>query len=393
MKVLIIPMAAMAETAGPGSRCRILTEEFRRVGMEVCTCMARDVNFIEMEGVRNYALEVPTPMGMPSFSAKAFFPLVQKLGITARKTVKSFDQVLFFTGNLDKRYLRKSVEDVRSAIRDFQPDVTYSEFNVSAIIAAKLEKVKLFTTVSYSTQMKYACEPNLAKGLNQLLTEWGLPKVTSALELFEWADESFCPSIPELEPFERNVTYLGALKAGIRENASGENPAGKRDKVIVYMGNGTISAAKMLREVRAAFKDSPHQVYVASKYLEPQEAGNLHVAPRWDFQKLLEEAVLFINHGGQNSMVDGLLYGVPQIMVPGKVFERQYNAKSLEKAGAGKLLSHEVFCGDVIRSLAEEIIASNEMRERACMIGEKMMHAGGVQNLVERCRRLVCNPE
>ncbi len=103
MKVLIIPMAAMAETVGPGSRCRILTEGLRRAGMEVRTCMARDVNFIEIEGVRNYALVVPTPMGMPGFFAKAFFPMVQKLGITARKTVKSFDQVLFFTGNLDKR--------------------------------------------------------------------------------------------------------------------------------------------------------------------------------------------------------------------------------------------------------------------------------------------------
>ena len=388
MKVLIIPMAAMAETAGPGSRCRILTEGFRRAGMEVRTCMARDVNFIEMEGVINYALEVPTPMGMPRFSAKAFFPMVQKLGITARKTVKSFDQVLFFTGNLDKRYLRKSVEDIRSAIRDFQPDVTYSEFNISAIIAARLEKVKLFTTVSYPTQMKYACEPKLAKGLNQLFAEWGLPKVTSALELFEWADESFCPSIPELEPFERNVTYLGALKTGIcqesNENASGVNPARKRDRILVYMGNGTISATKMLREVREAFKDTPYQVYVASKYLEPQEARNLHVAPRWDFQKLLGEAALFINHGGQNSMVDGLLHGVPQIMVPGKVFERQYNARSLEKVGAGKLLPHEEFRSDVIRRLAEEIIDSNEMRERACMMGEKMMKAGGVQTLVER---------
>ena len=85
-------------------------------------------------------------------------------------------------------------------------------------------------------------------------------------------------------------------------------------------------------------------------------------------------------------MVDGLLHGVPQIMVPGKVFERQYNAKSLEKVGAGKLLSHEEFRGDVIRRLAEEIIASEEMRERACMMGEKMMQAGGVQNLVARLR-------
>ena len=50
--VLIVPMAAMAETAGLTGRCR-------------------------------------------------------KLGITARKTVKSFDQVLKLTGNLEEKYLRE----------------------------------------------------------------------------------------------------------------------------------------------------------------------------------------------------------------------------------------------------------------------------------------------
>lgn len=387
-KILIVPMAAMAETAGPGSRCRILAEDFRQAGLEVCTCMARDVNFIELKDIENYALEVPTPMGMPRISAKFFFPLVQKLGITSKKTVKSFDQVLFFTGNLDKRYLRKSVESIRFAIRDFKPDVVYSEFNVSAILAAKLEHVRLFTTVSFPTQKEYACEPKLAKGLNQLLAEWGLPKVSSALELFEWADECFCPSIPELEPFEKKVTYLGTLKGKTRNHQEGDNvtlrddSVIKRDKILVYMGNGTISAAKMLREVKEAFKDTPYQIYVASKYLEPEETGNLHVAPRWDFHKLLREAVLFLNHGGQNSMVDGLLYGVPQIMVPGKVFERKYNAKSLESVGAGKMLSHEDFRADVIRRMAMEVIASKEMRENALAIGEKLTEAGGIQKII-----------
>ena len=352
--------------------------------------MARDVNFIELSGVKNYELTVPTPMGMPSISAKVFFPLVQKLGITSKKTVKSFDQVLFFTGNLNRRYLRKSVEDIRRAIRDFRPDVVYGEFNVSAILAAKLERVRLFTTVSFPTQKEYAADPKLARGLNQLLAELGLPKVTNALELFDWVDECFCPSIPELEPFEKKVTYLGALRENGKilqrsdKEADDENHATKRDKILVYMGNGTISASKMLREVKEAFKDSPYQIYVASKYLVSQESGNMHVAPRWDFPKLLREAVLFINHGGQNSMVDGLLSGVPQIMVPGKVFERQYNARSLENVQAGKMLSHDEFCAAVISKMAEEMIRSEDMRRSAFLVGEKLREVGGVKNVIDR---------
>ncbi len=391
-KILIVPMPAMAETAGPGSRCRILAEGFKNTGMEVCTCMARDVNYIELDGIKNYKLEIPTPMGMPKISAKFFFPLVQKLGITSKKTVKSFEQVLFFTGNLDKRYLSKSVEDIRSAIRDFEPDVVYSEFNISALIAAKLEHVRLYATVSFPTQKEYACESGLAKGLDQLLSEWGLPGVSSALELFEWADEKFCPSIPELEPFDKKVTYIGTMKAAPGEKRAREAGTAECEKlqpvqnsrhnILVYMGNGTVPAKKMLHEIKEAFKASTYQLYIASKYLRPQEDGNIHVAQKWDFAKLLGDAVLFINHGGQNSVVDGLLYGVPQIMVPGKVFERKYNAQSVENAGAGKLISHEDFHAGIIRKLADELIASEETRSNARALGEKLIRGGGVNTIV-----------
>ncbi|MBR6959862.1 MAG: hypothetical protein IKH76_05220, partial [Clostridiales bacterium] len=100
--------------------------------------------------------------------------------------------------------------------------------------------------------------------------------------------------------------------------------------------------------------------------------GNIHIAPRWDFNKLLDEAVLFINHGGQNSMVDGLLHGVPQILVPGKVFERRFNADSLVKNNAGIMLEQDEFCAEVIREKAKKVIVSDTMRESARELGRKL---------------------
>ena len=64
--------------------------------------------------------------------------------------------MLHFTGNLDYKYLRKSVESVRRAICELKPDIVYSEFSISGMIAAKREGVPLFTTVSYPTQHSYA---------------------------------------------------------------------------------------------------------------------------------------------------------------------------------------------------------------------------------------------
>ena len=82
------------------------------------------------------------------------------------------------------------------------PDIVYSEFNISAIVAAKKEKIPLYITVSYPTQYEYAHERGRERGLNRLLDELDPPQADSALRLFDWADKKFCMSIRELEPMD-----------------------------------------------------------------------------------------------------------------------------------------------------------------------------------------------
>lgn len=377
MKMLLVSMAAMAETSGPVSRCVNLAKTMKSFGIEVATCIAEDVNFRNIENVPNYFLEIPSPLGLPSFYAKHVFPIIQKLNIAAHKTVKSFDEVLFFTGNLDYRYLKKSTESIRSAIREFNPDIIYSEFNISAFIAAKLENKKLYATVSFPTQHAFANKPELAKDLNRLLKEYGIKPVDSALQLFDWADRKFCPSIKELEPMD-NVIFCGSFSKACKTQIQKD-----KNKILVYMGNGTISARKMKAEISKAFSDSKYEVYIASSYLKECSIKNIHIAQRWNFSELLNEAALFINHGGQNSIVQSLQYGVPELIVPGKVFERRYNAESVLKNGAALVLSHSKFNAENIRSLAEKIINSTVMSRNAFELGMKLSVQGGADRIIK----------
>ena len=87
-KILIVPMAAMAETAGPSSRGKQLAEGLMSAGMNVATCRAEDVNYKNIDSVKNYFLDIPMPMGLPKPIATRTFPIAQKLGITSKKTVK-----------------------------------------------------------------------------------------------------------------------------------------------------------------------------------------------------------------------------------------------------------------------------------------------------------------
>jgi len=405
MKVLVVPMSAIAETAGPFSRCKKISEALAAANIEVATCIAEDVNYKKIEGINNYFLDIPMPFGLPKFIASRTFPIAQKLGITSRKTVNSFDQVLLFTGNLDYNYLKKSVESIRKAIKDFNPDIVYSEFNISAFIAAKVEGKKIYATVSYPTQHEYANNPKLSKGLNKLLSELNISPVESALKLFDWADKCFCPSIKELEPMEKEkVIFCGSLNKinsvkdisennKNRENDTNENSNNEnndknkeKNKILVYMGNGTISASLMVKEISEAFSESPYDVYIASQYVTEKTKGNIHIAKRWDFNQLLDESVLYINHGGQNSIIDGLLHGVPQLLVPGKVFERRYNANSIVNNHAGALLSHHDFRASNIFQQAETLIHSDEIKENAKKLGKMLESQGGIETIINNMK-------
>ena len=390
MKVLISSMAAMAETAGPSARARLLVEHLRDAGIEVATCIGEDVNYKPIEGVKNYYLEVPMPLGLPKVIASRTFPVAQKLGIIEKKNVGSFEDVLHFTGNIDYNYLVKSVEDIRKAISDFNPDIVYSEFNISAIIAAKLENKPLYATISYPTQTEYSSSPKYAKGLKKFLKENSLPDVYSSLDLFKWADKSFVPSIYELEPIDRdNVTFCGTWK-DIADNNSNDsnneingNNGDEKNIILVYMGNGTISPKRMLNEIRNAFVGTEYEVYIGSFGLENADYENIHVDKRWDFSKLLNDAVLFINHGGQNSMVDGLIYGVPQLICPGRVFERIYNGKSAENLRAAKVLSIDEFKSEIIKAESERLINDKGFRENSKLIGDKLKSCGGIDCIID----------
>ena len=92
-------------------------------------------------------------------------------------------------------------------------------------------------------------------------------------------------------------------------------------------------------------------------------------------------------HGGQNSIADGLIHKVPQIMVPGKVFERKYNAGSVSDNKAGVVVLDGDFNSEHIRETAEEIIKSKEMYDNAASLGLELIGAGGIEVIINEMKR------
>ncbi|MBS6639102.1 MAG: glycosyl transferase family 1 [Actinomyces sp.] len=324
-------MVARSRMGGPWSRAQRVARAFQDAGHEVALAWGDDGNCADPGGP-TLEIPVPSPLGLPEAIARHTFPLASRLGLMGRKPVRSFEEVLWLTGALDERYTRAAVELLRTHMCATRPDVVYSEFNLAAVVAARAEGIPCVGSGSQPTTTAYASSPRKSAGIRRLLREMGMPAPASSLTILEGMWRRFIPSCPTLEPQagERAV-YCGFLD---------EPPAltpRPRDCVLVYFGAGSVPAGVAVRAGRELAEMLSCDVYVAGVSEAVQAVGDREVtcAPRFDFAELLPRARVFVHHGGQNSVMDALTYEVPQIIVPGRVFERRFNAEAVENARCG----------------------------------------------------------
>ena len=366
---------------GPWTRAKRVARAFRDGGHEVTFAWGDDGNCFDPGGP---ALEipVPSPLGLPDAIARHTFPLASRLGLMGRKPVRSFEEVLWLTGALDERYTRAAVDALRAHMRAIRPDVVYSEFSLAAVIAARAEGIPCVGSASQPTTAAYASNPRKSAGIRHLLREMDMPAPASSLTILEGMRRRFILSCPTLEPRagERAV-YCGFLDEP-------PAPTGKpRDCALVYLGAGSVPAGVAVRAGREVAEALGCDVYVAGAPEAIHASGDYTVrcAPRFDVADLLPRARVFVHHGGQNSMMDALSYGVPQVIVPGRVFERQFNAEAVENAR----------CGLTVRVSQPALIARAARR----IVVDEPALTSGIRGLREElsslggAKRIVCEVE
>ena len=376
-------MLARSQMGGPWSRAKRVAQAFRDGGHEVTLAWGDDGNCVDPGGP---ALEipVPSPLGLPDAIARHTFPLASRIGLMGRKPVRSFEEVLWLTGALDERYTRAAVEILRTHMRAARPDVVYSEFNLAAIIAARAEGIPCVGSGSQPTTASYASNPRKSAGIRRLLREMGMPAPASSLSILEGMARRFIPSGPTLEPRagERAV-YCGFLN---------EPPAltpTPRDCVLIYLGAGSVPAGVAVRAGRELAEALSCDVYVAGVSEAIHAVGDQEVtcAPRFDVAELLPRARVFVHHGGQNSVMDALSYEVPQVIVPGRVFERQFNAEAVENARCSLTVREPkpTLIARAARTLVDEPALTSGIR----VVRAELCALGGGARIVREVEELV----
>ena len=353
-------MLARSQMGGPWSRAQQIARAFLSRGHEVTLAWGADGNCIDPVAP-TFEIPVPSPLGLPEAIARHTFPLASRLGLMGRKPVHSFEEVLWLTGALDYRYNCAVVEKLREFMRTWCPDVVYSEFNLAAVIAARAEGIPCVGSGSQPTTAAYASNPRKSAGIRRLLREMGMPAPASSLTILEGMKRRFIPSCPSLEPEagERAI-YCGFLGDVPKLDARSAD----RNCAVVYLGSGSVPAGVAMRAGRQLSSALGCDVHVAGVPEAVYAVGGheVHCAPRLNFAELLPRARVMVHHGGQNSMMDALAYEVPQVVVPGRVFERQFNAEAVERTR----------CGLSVRAPKPALIAEAALR----LVNEVALSAG-----------------
>ena len=376
-------MVARSRMGGPWSRAQRVARAFRDGGHEVTLAWGDDGNCID-PGAPALEIPVPSPLGLPDAIARHTFPLASRLGLMGRKPVHSFEEVLWLTGALDERYTRAAVEVLRAHMRAERPDVVYSEFNLAAIIAARAEGIPCVGSGSQPTTASYASNPRKSAGIRRLLREMGMPAPASSLSILEGMVRRFIPSCPTLEPRAGER----AVYCGFVDEPPALTPT-PRDCALVYLGAGSVPAGVAVRAGRELADALGCDVFVAGVSEAVHAMGDHEVtcAPRFDVADLLPRARVFVHHGGQNSMMDALSYEVPQVIVPGRVFERQFNAEAVENARCSLTVREPkpTLIARAARSLVDELALTSGIRG----LRAELSSLGGTKRIVREVEKLV----
>ncbi|WP_433335395.1 activator-dependent family glycosyltransferase [Spirillospora sp. CA-294931] len=104
--------------------------------------------------------------------------------------------------------------------------------------------------------------------------------------------------------------------------------------------------------------------------------------------ELLPSCSAIIHHGGMGTMQNALRHGVPQLIVPGWLWDETGNAQSLVAQGAGLILDGAEFSADVLRSSLTRLLEEPGFADNADRLRKELLALPSPVDIVPELERL-----
>ncbi len=196
--------------------------------------------------------------------------------------------------------------------------------------------------------------------------------------------------------------YVGALAAH-RPPGDDQFPWERLDgRPLIYVTMGTVrprSDVGVLRKICSACADLDAQVVIsAGKWSERSSTwealddlpGDPLVMDFVPQMELLERTRLLITHGGQNTVLEAIVQGVPMIVLP-RGADQPAMAGRVKYTGAGLCASFQHFTPAELRGLVSRVLTEESFLQRARELQQGMIATGGVQRAAEITERALAS--
>ena len=158
---------------------------------------------------------------------------------------------------------------------------------------------------------------------------------------------------------------------------------------VLYISLGTIfnDRPDFFQLCFQAFAGQPWQVVLShGKHIDATTLGpvpaNFFLFPHVPQLEVLQRARLFVTHGGMNSVMESISYGVPMVVIP-QMIEQEITSHSIEELGLGKALSQKNLTAQRLREAVIHVQQDLTIAPRMQNIQQAVHAAGGYQRAAD----------
>ena len=193
--------------------------------------------------------------------------------------------------------------------------------------------------------------------------------------------------------FDDSYQFIGPVINTARPDSDWSYQRDPRRKLI-YIAVGTLYQADItfFQHCLAAFSGGEYAVIISvGKSTDPRALGtipdNFHVAQFVPQLNILDQADLFITHGGLNSINEAVLALVPMIVIPNTI-EQAVNALRVEQLHGGRYLEPTAVQPRTLAETARQVLSDATIPAGLQNIRQSFLAAGGVPRGVQAIQAL-----
>ena len=393
---LLIPVFSPATGSWGGlTRVVAIAEAASRAGHKVAFCASGYLQTaLRNRGYEVYGTPPTTMFGLPASMSHLLERRSQHVSLPVKpgRSIGSIWLVFFMSGLGRSGYLRRLVEKEIEAVHAFRADRLFTDLDPGAFLTSAVTGLPLASTYAHiATHGQGTLAWKLMRrAMVSVLHSYGLPPLSPDELAFGESVLKIIPSIPELEgtdPSRSDVRYVGQLLGPIQPVAAMDFQADAGQRYVFgYVGTGSIPLDTLQDVLPQVFPSNGDRVCLvgAQSIDKPYRLGAVEFLPYVPADVVLPLCDWTICQGGQNTIIQSLIYGVPLLIFPGPIFERRYNARKVEEAGAGLMGEVNEFTVQWLRASLEQ---QAECAFQAAALGERIRSYGGASAAVKAIRQ------